>query len=190
MALVTGSPPCRLACRFRTFAADALPARELVIDAEAVVLDDNGLPDMVMLRSNLAAGVANGSPAWPLTSSISTASICGRHPCSPASSFSRNCWSGPATPCATADTWRGTAKRSGLRPALWAWRGSSASRSKRRTAPAGRRPRSRPSANSGQPSRSSPSSGLSRARSPRSTSAGGTARDCSMPARSGQAIRR
>ena len=85
-------------------AADALPVRELVIDAEAVVLDDNGLPDMVMLRSNLAAGVANGSPAWPLTSSISTASICGRHPCSPASSFSRSCWSGPATPCATANT--------------------------------------------------------------------------------------
>ena len=37
-------------------AADALPVRELVIDAEAVVLDENGLPDMAMLRSSLAAG--------------------------------------------------------------------------------------------------------------------------------------
>ena len=37
-------------------AADALPAGELVIDAEAVVLDENGLPDMAMLRSSLASG--------------------------------------------------------------------------------------------------------------------------------------
>ena len=52
-------------------AADALPVRELVIDAEAVVLDENGLPNMAMLRSSLAAG--RGERFTGHTSNLTTA---------------------------------------------------------------------------------------------------------------------
>ena len=60
-------------------AVAALPVEELVLDGEAVVLDERGMPDMARLRSSLAGAAGSGSCASPSTSSTSTASTCARH---------------------------------------------------------------------------------------------------------------
>ena len=56
----------------------ALPVQDLVLDGEAVVLDERGMPDMARLRASLAGGRGERFVCSPSTSFTSTASTCAR----------------------------------------------------------------------------------------------------------------